>query len=136
MPAALNQGNHQLQARPRSLPGAGRPTGATSIPFEFADAAHRYGHSQIRQRYRLQRGGDDLTLFPDLIGFRPVPWDRVADWSLLVDLPGESQAGRARPIDGRVPPALLNLPVAITGDLDPHAAFMANPRSAGHRARS
>jgi len=21
------------------------------IPFEFADAAYRYGHSQIRQRY-------------------------------------------------------------------------------------
>jgi hypothetical protein len=98
-----------------------RPTGAVSIPFEFADAAHRYGHSQMREKYRVQRGGDDLSLFPDLIGFRPVPSDRVVDWSLLFDLPGESPAWRARPIDGRLPRSLLNLPVAITGELDDQA---------------
>jgi Animal haem peroxidase len=95
-----------------------RPTGAVSIPFEFADAAHRYGHSQMRQTYRVQRGGDDLTLFPDLIGFRTVPSERVVDWSLLFDVPGEPAAWRARPIDGRLPQSLLSLPAAITGELD------------------
>jgi hypothetical protein len=95
-----------------------QPRGAISIPFEFADAAYRYGHSQMRQTYRVQRGGDELTIFPDLIGFRPVPSDRVVDWSLLFDLDNERPAVRARPIDGCLPDALLNLPGAITGALD------------------
>ncbi len=95
-----------------------RPTGTISIPFEFADAAYRYGHSQMRQTYRVQRGGEDLTLFPDLLGFRPVASDRVVDWRLFFDLPGEPTAARARPIDGCLPDALLELPAAITGALD------------------
>ena len=30
-----------------------RPGPETYIPFEFADAAYRYGHSQMRHTYRL-----------------------------------------------------------------------------------
>jgi hypothetical protein len=82
------------------------------------DAAFRYGHSQMRQAYRVQRGGDELTLFPDLIGFRPVTSDRVVDWSVLFDVHGEPRAARARPIDGCLPEPLLKLPVDITGELD------------------
>ena len=95
-----------------------RPAGAVSIPFEFADGAYRYGHSQIRQTYRVRRGGDELTLFPDLLGFRPVQSNRSVDWTLLFDVPGHPPAARARPIDGCLPAALLKLPVAIAGDLD------------------
>ena len=95
-----------------------RPAGAVAIPFEFADAAFRYGHSQMRHSYRVQRGGTDLTLFPDLIGFRPVASDRVIDWSLLFDIAGEPPAARARPIDGCLPEPLLRLPIDITGQLD------------------
>ena len=95
-----------------------QPTGTIAIPFEFADAAYRFGHSQMRQAYRVQRGGDDLTLFPDLIGFRPVGSDRVIDWSLLFDVPGEPRAARSRPIDGCLAEPLLKLPVDITGELD------------------
>src|SRR5207253_7317270 len=64
-----------LQDGPRFF----QPDGTVSIPFEFADAAYRFGHSQMRGAYRVQRGGADLTLFPDLIGFRPVTSDRVID---------------------------------------------------------
>lgn len=88
--------------------------GEAFIPFEFADAAYRYGHSQIRHRYRLA-GGEDLPLFPDLIGFRPVPAARVVDWSLMFDMPGRPPAQRAKKIDGRLPRSLIELPVAITG---------------------
>lgn len=94
-----------------------RPKGAVSIPFEFADAAYRFGHSQMRQTYQVQRGGEDLTLFPGLIGFRPVPSARVIDWSLFFDLAGKPTAMHARPIDGCIPEALLKLPVEITGEL-------------------
>ena len=103
-----------LQDGPRFF----QPDGTVSIPFEFADAAYRFGHSQMRGAYRVQRGGADLTLFPDLIGFRPVTSDRVIDWSLLFDVAGEPAAARSRPIDGCLAEPLLKLPVDITGELD------------------
>ena len=103
-----------LEAGPRFV----RPSGVVSIPFEFADAAFRYGHCQIRASYRVQRGGGEHPLFPDLVGFRAVTPDLVVDWSLFFDAPGMQPAQRARPIDGRLPPSLLNLPIAITGALD------------------
>ena len=85
------------------------------IPFEFADAAYRYGHSQIRHTYLV--AGEQLPIFPDLVGFRPVPADRVVDWSTLFELPGGPPAQRSKKIDGRLPRSLIDLPVAITGDV-------------------
>ena len=49
------------------------PEGTVAIPLEFADAAYRFGHSQMRDSYQLQPGGPALKLMPDLIGFRPTP---------------------------------------------------------------
>ena len=88
---------------------------SVAIPFEFADAAYRFGHSQIRRSYMVQPGGKWFQLFPDLIGFRPVPTEHVIDWRLYFDVPGPVGAMRARPIDGCLPESLLRLPVAITG---------------------
>lgn len=102
-----------LEEEPRFF----RPDGAAAIPLEFADAAYRYGHSQMRQSYQLWAGGPDLALFPDLVGFRPVPAERTLDWSLLLDLPGHAAPLRARPIDGRLAAALLHLPADVTGEL-------------------
>jgi hypothetical protein len=102
------------------LPSAAeaRPDDAPFIPLEFADAAYRYGHSQIRQLYELQRGGPPLyPLFPDLIGFGPIG-ERQVDWSLLFDVPGEPAAQRAKPMDGVLPRSLIELPQAITGAVD------------------
>ena len=42
------------------------------IPFEFADAAYRYGHTQIRDRYRVNAHFGPCPVFPDLMGFGPV----------------------------------------------------------------
>jgi len=86
------------------------------IPFEFADAAYRYGHSQIRHLYAV--GDEQLPLFPDLVGFRPVPADRRVDWSTLFDLPGRPSAQRAKKIDGRLPRSLIDLPLAVTGETE------------------
>lgn len=98
-----------------------RPDGPAFIPVEFADAAFRYGHSQIRERYRLNEQSGDVPLFPDLVGFRPVPAERVVDWSNLFDLPGRPPAQRAKQIDGRLASGLIQLPHAISGDVDVHA---------------
>jgi heme peroxidase len=87
------------------------------VPFEFADAAYRYGHSQIRHSYRLAGDSAPVPMFPDLVGFRPVPADRVVDWTQLFDFPEHEPAQRAKKIDGRLPRSLIELPVAITGEV-------------------
>ncbi len=95
-----------------------RPNGDVFIPLEFADAAYRYGHCQIRQKYQLNRATDAVPIFPDLLGFRPVPRDCAVDWTLLFDAPGHDAAQRAKKIDGRLPRSLIQLPVAITGECE------------------
>jgi hypothetical protein len=92
-----------------------RPGDDPYIPFEFADAAFRYGHSQIRQRYQVNEALGPCPVFPDLIGFCVVPEERTVDWSLLFDVPGRPAAQRAKRIDGRLPESLIALPQAISG---------------------
>jgi hypothetical protein len=95
-----------------------RPHGQPFIPLEFADAAYRYGHSQIRHRYTLNRESQPVPIFPDLIGFRPVPADKRVDWTLFFDGDGRPPVDRAKKIDGRLVGALIALPVALTGECE------------------
>ena len=95
-----------------------RPQGTVAIPLEFADAAYRFGHSQMRDCYQLQPGGPAMKLMPDLIGFRPTPADRVVHWPMLLDTPGQPAAERARAMDGCLPDSLIHLPLDVTGALD------------------
>src|SRR5205814_8694131 len=60
-------------------------------------------------------------IFPDLIGFRPVPADRHVDWTLFFDATGHPPAQRAKKIDGRLVGALIALPVALTGECEVEA---------------
>jgi hypothetical protein len=91
-----------------------RPDGEPIIPFEFADAAFRYGHGQIRHRYRLQEGGGEHPVFPDLVGFRPVAPEHRIDWRLLFG----PAAQPAKRMDGRLAASLISLPLTITGAVD------------------
>jgi hypothetical protein len=91
------------------------------IPFEFADAAFRYGHSQIRHRYRINERSGEVPMFPDLMGFGRVAPDRSVDWWLLFDVAGRRPAQRSKRLDGRLPASLINLPRQITGDVDEEA---------------
>ena len=86
------------------------------IPFEFADAAYRYGHSQIRSLYRINDDVEPLPVFPDLIGFGPVPPSHAVDWTLQIDVAGHAPAQRAKRIDGRLPSSLIALPASISGE--------------------
>ena len=92
-----------------------RVDGDPYIPFEFADAAYRYGHAQIRAAYRVNAHLGPLPVFPDLMGFRPVRPDRTVDWSLQIDIAGQPAAQRAKRIDARLPASLLALPTQISG---------------------
>ena len=93
-----------------------RPSGEAFIPIEFADAAYRYGHSQIRHFYTLRHGQPPSRIFPDMVGFRPLGEDRIVDWSRLFDVSGQPTADRAKKMDGRLVAALIALPVALTGE--------------------
>ena len=95
-----------------------RPGHGGFIPLEFADAAYRYGHSQIRHRYRLNSQTDPVPLFPDLLGFRAVPREHTVDWRLFFDAAGATPAQRSKKIDGKLVRALIELPVAVTGECE------------------
>jgi hypothetical protein len=95
-----------------------RPQGEPYIPVEFADAAYRYGHSQIKGDYQVQDGGSRFPVFPDLAGFRSLAPEHVIDWRRLFDVPGHDPAQRAKPIDGTLPISLIRLPESITGRVD------------------
>jgi hypothetical protein len=95
-----------------------KPEEAPYLPFEFADAAYRYGHSQVRDTYQVNRGYGPVPLFPDLMGFGAVPLERVIDWTLHFDFPGDEPAQRAKKIDGTLPNCLITLPRQVTGEDD------------------
>ena len=88
------------------------------IPLEFADAAYRSGHSQIRHRYHVNPQGNPVPLFPDLLGFRPVPREHAVDWKLFFDPAGAKRAQRAKKMDGKLIKALIELPVAVSGETE------------------
>jgi Animal haem peroxidase len=91
---------------------------AAYIPLEFADAAYRYGHGQIRHTYRLVAAGPEVPLFPDLVGFGPLPADRRLDLTQIFDVPGRPPAQRAKRLDGRLAASLIGLPEQVTGAVD------------------
>jgi Animal haem peroxidase len=95
--------------------------GSPRIPLEFADGAFRYGHSQVREEYVLNEESGEHRLFPDLLGFGPVPAARSVEWSMFFDVPGRPVAQRAKLIDGRLARSLIELPAAITGESDEEA---------------
>jgi hypothetical protein len=97
------------------------------IPLEFADAAYRYGHCQIRHTYQANAGSEPVPLFPAFLGFRPVPPARRIDWRLFFETrydgtndngDGQQTAQRAKKIDGRLVGSLIQLPVALTGETE------------------
>ena len=89
--------------------------GEAFIPLEFADAAFRYGHGQIRHTYRLVEGGPEVPLFPDLVGFGPLEPAQRIDLAQIFDVPGRPPAQRAKRLDGRLASSLIGLPEQVTG---------------------
>ena len=82
------------------------------------DAAFRYGHGQIRHTYRLVDGGPAVPLFPNLIGFGPLPAGRRLDLAQVFDMPGHPPAQRAKRLDGQLAASLIALPEQVTGAVD------------------
>lgn len=90
------------------------PKGQAFIPIEFADAAYRFGHSQIRVRYQLN-DAKTAVVFPDLAGGRPVPSDRTVDWRYFFALDNAIAPQASRRIGPRLAHTLIDLPEEVVG---------------------
>jgi heme peroxidase len=87
------------------------------MPVEFSAAAYRFGHSMVRDEYRLNKNPQPVTGGPfkilsnhpplDLQGFRRFRDDWAIDWELFFD---EQQAQRAFQIDTSLAEPLKMLP--------------------------
>jgi hypothetical protein len=91
------------------------------IPVEFAGAAYRYGHSQIRQRYVVNDSTPAQLFFgpPEYalgVGFQPVDQDETVQWKHFFDTDDGTTAQRSRKIDPLIPPVLLDLPFIDEGE--------------------
>ncbi|HEY3228813.1 MAG TPA: heme peroxidase family protein, partial [Roseiflexaceae bacterium] len=87
------------------------------IPVEFADAAYRFGHSQIRATYQLNAQASG-RIFPDLGGRQPVPAERVVDWRYAFAVDANCPPQASKRIDGRMAHPLIDLPATIVGATD------------------
>jgi len=85
------------------------------IPVEFADAAYRFGHSQIRSRYVLNKSGVSGNVFPDCAGTCPVKHERVLDWSYFFEIPGQQAPQASKKIDTSLAHSLMHLPDSVVG---------------------
>jgi hypothetical protein len=90
-------------------------TDAPYIPVEFADAAYRYGHSQIRSLYTLNDFGAKGQIFPDCAGTSPVRHDHVVDWKYFFQVNDQHPPQASKRIDTLLAHALIELPVAVVG---------------------
>jgi hypothetical protein len=88
---------------------------APFIPVEFADAAYRYGHSQIRSLYTLNDYGTKGQIFPDCAGTCPVTYDHVVDWKYFFNVNEQHPPQPSKRIDTLLAHTLINLPLAVVG---------------------
>jgi hypothetical protein len=95
--------------------------GRASIPVEFAGAAYRYGHSQIRSTYVVNDASGPVRFFPDpetpnqpsLVGDRPLPAAMEIEWHRFFDF-DTTDLQAARAIDSKIAPDLFHLPFVET----------------------
>jgi hypothetical protein len=87
------------------------------IPVEFADAAYRYGHSQIRAVYHLNDQAQG-RVFPECAGACQVPESKTIDWRAFFALDEAQPPQQTRRIDARLVHPLIDLPLAVVGDTE------------------
>ncbi|NBS00031.1 MAG: hypothetical protein EBT42_06635, partial [Actinobacteria bacterium] len=91
---------------------------------EFAVAAYRFGHSQVRGLYRINSEVDRLPVFSgsfgtpgiDLVGFSAAPSNFGIDWSRFFSRSGRAETGvqLSYKIDASITNSLSLLPLPVT----------------------
>jgi hypothetical protein len=110
-----------------------QPRRAAFVPVEFSAAAYRFGHSMVRNTYKLNEELEEKAIFTDpeenpgplddLRGFRPLPKNWRVNWNLFLEM-GEDEKKEAtsepdrtlhsRRIDTRLATRLRKVPVGST----------------------
>ncbi|GAA6179572.1 heme peroxidase family protein [Shimia sp. NS0008-38b] len=103
-----------------ALPGPVDWSNTPAISLEFAAAAFRFGHSQVRSGYQVNND-KGAGLF-ELGGFNPVPPDSNVHWNLFFDF-GDGSFQKARKIDSNVSQALFEMPDRVAGKDGPSLPF-------------
>ena len=96
--------------RSGTLPGPIDWASNTVMPVEFSVAAFRFGHSHVRQNYRVN--DQERGLLFDFGGFSPVSSNKNVDWKYFFDIDGSSFL-KCRPINTKLAFELLNLPPTV-----------------------
>jgi len=95
------------------------PQGKPFIPVEFAVAAYRFGHSQVRSRYDVNKLRLNVDLFQPpptgLTSFSPIPPANRVDWSYFFKTSATRDPQIGRPIDTRLALELFDLPFIPAG---------------------
>jgi hypothetical protein len=88
------------------------------IPVEFADAAYRFGHSQVRTLYTLNASGAQGSIFPECAGTCPVPHNRVVDWRYFFRVDDTFLPQPSKKIDISLAHSLIDLPKSVVGETE------------------
>ncbi len=93
------------------------PRKGFAIPVEFSQAAFRFGHSMVRERYTLNpenRKVELRVIFDPALGEQPLAPALALDWARFLDTSESSLTGRTRvpamAIDTTMVPPLFHLP--------------------------
>jgi hypothetical protein len=84
-----------------------------AIPVEFSVAAMRFGHSMVRSKYQLRKGGDllDLAKLFGVRNNRALDSSQKIDWGFFSGVtPGSRPAANANEIDTTMAEPLFKLP--------------------------
>ena len=91
-----------------------RPASRPYIPVEFADAAYRFGHAQVRVSYQLNDRAS-AGVFPELAGGQAIAGAHIVDWRRFLAIDPAVSPQASRRIEPRMAHTLIDLPESVVG---------------------